>query len=285
MSHAVYHPSTRYWSAPPHSPVPYFFAPGRAYAAVDYSGQPLGVGRVLGDVGVYHWHECLTCIVVCGSRMYTGTFRIDRSAGYPDYSRVFCSPDPPPGLKEELVSHGIDRSDRHVIMVKCFLNLGYVAVPLHQVHGVYLPAAVGRDINAHAERFAGAFHVRPHSLPGFVPQVVRAVREAPKGRRIVKKLLSQLLRDRDLLQLSSLFLSYLEHPTLGKVLRSDPQHVAYSQPGIQTYPQYEFILRRQRRENVSNVLIAQKIASDSSITSFYFPQFVKSFMSSKPCMA
>lgn len=102
MSIAVFHPSTRYWSAPPHSPVPYFFAPGRAYAAVDYSGQPLGVARVLGDVGVYHWHECITCIVVCGTRMYTGTFRIDRAAGLPDFSRVFCSPNPPPGFRDDI---------------------------------------------------------------------------------------------------------------------------------------------------------------------------------------
>lgn len=92
----------RFWSAPAPSPVPFFFAPGQAFAAVDMQGRPLGTARVLGDVGALHPRECITCIVVCGTRMYSGVFRFLPGAGFPDFSCVFCSPDPPPGLKDEV---------------------------------------------------------------------------------------------------------------------------------------------------------------------------------------
>ncbi len=94
--------SPRLWSAAPPAPVPFFFAPGQAFAAVDISGRPLGTARVVGDVGIYHPRECVSCIVVIGSRLYSGFFRFLPRAGFPDFSRVFCSSSPPPGLRDKI---------------------------------------------------------------------------------------------------------------------------------------------------------------------------------------
>lgn len=64
-----------------------------------------------------------------------------------------------------LISHGIDERNGLAVMVEGPANFFDVAIPLHEVGGVDLAEAVGRDVLWQPEQLGGAFDVFPNGLP------------------------------------------------------------------------------------------------------------------------